>query len=127
MRHNVQVELTLSGLRQFNRLNRELGLNAIKEFVLRYELSAYIASYKESGASLDTICQEVRFEDGIYLLMQRRQGIWYITDIWNEEAPQAFAPVFFWKRIKRGWKELLVQILISWQELTRPLEGGAVT
>ncbi len=119
MRCNVQIEFTRSGWRQFAKLNRSLGARFIKGFILRRELAAYIAAHDESGAHLDTICQEVRYEDGVYLLMMKCQGVWYITDIWNTDEPDSFKPVFFWKRVKRDCWELLVRVVIGWQNLTR--------
>lgn len=123
--YNVRINFTRSGWRQFGKMNRTLSTRFIRGFILRRELAEYIAAHEESGVRLDTVCQEIRYEDGVYLLMMKCQGIWYITDIWNTEAPNSFVPVFFWKRIKRGWKERLVRILIAWRILTSAWEGGA--
>lgn len=125
--NSVRIDFTKSGWRQFAKLNRNLGARFIKGFILRRELTAYIAAHEKSGVHLDTACQEIRYEGGVYLLMMKCQGVWYITDIWNTETPDSFVPVFFWKRIKRGWKELLVRVLITWCNLTRTCEGGALS
>ena len=121
----VQIDFTKSGWRQFAKLNRNLGARFIKGFILRRELTAYIAAHEESGVHLDTACQEIRYEGGVYLLMMKCQGIWYITDIWNTDAPDSFAPVFIWKLVKRGWRELLVRVFIAWRNLTGTWEGRA--
>lgn len=125
--YNVRINFTRSGWRQFGRMNHGLGTRFIKGYILRRELAEYIAAHEESAVHLDTVCQEIRYEGGVYLLMMKCQGVWYITDIWNTEAPNSFAPVFFWKRIKRGWKELLVRVVIAWRNLTSAWEGGALS
>ena len=76
----AQVKFTRSGWRQLARLNRSLGARLIRAFVLRHELSVYLAEHEASGVHLDTECQEVRYVDGVYLLLRRSQGIWYIMD-----------------------------------------------
>ena len=114
MRQFPNVEFTRSGWRQFGKMNRCLGNRFIKGFILRRELALYIAAHDASGVHLDTICQEIRYEDGVYLLMMKCQGVWYITDIWSTETPNDFKPVFFWKKLKQGWKEFLVSVLIGW-------------
>ena len=125
--YNVEINFTKSGWRQFGKMNRVLGARFIKGYTLRRELAEYIAAHEESGVHLDTVCQEIRYDGGVYLLMMKCQGIWYITDIWTTEMPNSFVPVFFWKRVKRGWKELLVRVLISWRNLTSAWEGGALS
>lgn len=125
--NSVQIDFTRSGWRQFAKMNRLLGIRFIKGFILRRELAAYIAAHYESGNSLDPVCQEVRYEGGVYLLLQQCGSIWYITDIWNTEEPVGFSPVLFWKRVKRGCREILRQIVIGWCDLTRALEGEVVS
>lgn len=114
MKQFPNVEFTRSGWRQFCKMNRCLGSRFIKGFILRRELALYIAAHDVSGVHLDTICQEIRYEDGVYLLIMKCQGVWYITDIWSAETPNDFKPVFFWKKLKQGWKEFLVSVLIGW-------------
>lgn len=114
MKQFPNVDFTKSGWRQFCKMNRCLGSRFIKGFILRRELAAYIAAHDASSVHLDTICQEIRYEDGVYLLMMKCQGVWYITDIWSAETPNDFKPVFFWKKLKQGWKEFLVSVLIGW-------------
>ena len=120
MKRYPTVEFSKTGWHQFGKLNRGLGSRFIKGFILRRELAEYIAAHDERGVHLDTICQEIRYEDGVYLLMMKCQGIWYITDIWSTETPNDFKPVFFWKKLKRGWKEFLVSVLIGWCNHVRP-------
>ena len=118
-RHYVQVEFTRSGWKQFARLNRCLGAKFIKAFVLRYELAAYLTEHEAAGVKLDTECQEVRYVDGVYLLLRKSQGVWYITDVFTAEEAVGYEPIYFWQRIKRGASYLLAHLLIGWRQLIR--------
>lgn len=120
MKQLPKVDFTKSGWRQFGKMNRCLGSRFIKGFLLRRELAEYIAAHDASAVHLDTVCQEVRYEDGVYLLMMKCQGVWYITDIWSTEVPNDFRPVFFWMKLKQGWKEFLVRVIIGWRNCVKP-------
>ena len=115
----AQVEFTRSGWRQLARLNRSLGARLIRAFVLCHELSAYLAEHEASGVHLDTECQEVRYVDGVYLLLRRSQGIWYITDVFAAEEGDDYEPMYFWQRVRRGAGCVLIRLLIGWRQLTR--------
>ena len=121
----VQVEFTRTGWRQFARLNRNLGVRFIRAFVLRYELAAYLAEHEAAGVQLDTECQEVRYVDGVYLLLRKSQGIWYITDVFTADEAVGYEPIYFWQRIKRGASYILARLLIGWRQLTRKAVAGA--
>ena len=115
----AQVKFTRSGWRQLARLNRSRGARLIRAFVLRHELSAYLAEHEASGVHLDTECQEVRYVDGVYLLLRRSQGIWYITDVFAAEEGDGYEPMYFWQRVRRGAGCVLIRLLIGWRQLTR--------
>ena len=115
----AQVKFTRSGWRQLARLNRSLGARLIRAFVLCHELSAYLAEHEASGVHLDTECQEVRYVDGVYLLLRRSQGIWYITDVFAAEEGDGYEPMYFWQRVRRGAGCVLIRLLIGWRQLTR--------
>ena len=72
----AQVDFTRSGWRQFAKLNRRLGARFIRGFVLRYELAAYLTAHEAAGIELDEGCQEVCYENGVYLLLRKMQGVW---------------------------------------------------
>lgn len=91
----ARVDFTHSGWRQFARLNRRLGARFIRGFILRHELGLYLAAHEAGGMELDESCQEVRYEDGVYLLLKKMQGVWYITDVFAAEEAVAYEPVFF--------------------------------
>ena len=118
IRKQAQVDFTRSGWRQFMRLNRTLGARFLRGFVLRYELAAYLTAHEAAGVELDEGCQEVRYENGVYLLLRKMQGVWYITDVFTTEETVAYEPVFFWKQIKRGANLILAYILSGWRHLT---------
>ena len=121
----VQVEFTRTGWRQFARLNRSLGVRFIRAFVLRYELAAYLAEHEAAGVQLDTECLEVRYVDGVFLLLRKSQGIWYITDVFTAEEAVGYEPIYFWQRVKRGASYILARLLIGWRQLTRKAVAGA--
>ena len=118
-RIKAQVEFTRSGWRQLARLNRSRGARLIRAFVLCHELSAYLAEHEASGVHLDTECREVRYVDGVYLLLRRSQGIWYITDVFAAEEGDGYEPMYFWQRVRRGAGCVLIRLLIGWRQLTR--------
>lgn len=115
----VQVDFSRTGWRQFTQLNRKLGARFIRAFILRYELATYLAEHEATGVKLDTECQEVRYVDGVYLLLRKSQGVWYITDVFTAEEAIGYEPVYFWQRVKRGASYVLARLLIGWRQLTR--------
>ena len=96
----VPVAFTRSGWKQFTRLNCALGARFIRAFVLQHELAVYLAEHEANGVQLDTECQEVRYEDGVYLLLRKMQGVWYIIDAFAAEEVIAYAPVYVWQRVR---------------------------
>lgn len=115
----ARVDFTRSGWRQYMKLNRSLDARFIRGFVLRYELGVYLAAHEDAGAPLDEGCLEVRYEDGVYLLLKKMQGVWYITDVFVAEEAVAYEPVFFWKQIRRGVNLVLAHVLTGWRSLTQ--------
>ena len=100
--HSVSIDFTKQGWRQFAAVNRRLAARYIRAFILKRELKQYIAAHEAAGVHLDTQCQEVCYDSGIYLLLRRTQGTWYITDIVLTDVAAGFVPVFPWERIRRG-------------------------
>ena len=120
----AQVDFTRSAWRQLFKLNRSLGARFIRGFVLRYELAAYLTAHEAAGVELDEGCQEVCYENGVYLLLRKMQGVWYITDIFATEETVAYEPAFFWKQIKRGASFILAHVLTGWRALTQRMVTG---
>lgn len=77
----VVVAFTGKGFRQFLRLNGRLGSAFLRGAAVRAELARYIAGHEASGVMLDSECQEVCYEAGIYLLLRKEHGIWYYGDL----------------------------------------------
>lgn len=98
--HIVSVDFTKQGWRQFAAVNRRLAARYIRAFILKRELKQYIAAHEAAGVHLDTQCQEVCYDSGVYLLLRRTQGTWYITDVVLTDSEAGFVPA--WERIRRG-------------------------
>ena len=126
MKRLPNVEFSKTGWKQFAAMNRCLGSRFIKGFILRRELSEYIGAHYESGNLLDPYCQELRYEDGVYLILQQIGSTWYVTDIWTTAETVAFKPVFFWKRVKFGWREFAVRVMIGWRSITASMMEGVL-
>lgn len=124
--NSVSIDFTKQGWQQFARLNRTLGIRYIRAFLLKRELAEYIAAHEAAGVKLDTECQELRYDGGVYVLLKKVQGTWLITDIFLAEEAAAFAPVYFWTKVKRGCNQLLVRLLTGWRRLTRAMVGRLV-
>ena len=116
--HIVSVDFTKQGWRQFAAVNRRLAARYIRAFILKRELKQYIAAHEAAGVHLDTQCQEVCYDSGIYLLLRKMQGVWYITDVFAAEETVGYEPVFFWQKIRRGTDFVLAHVLSGWRQLT---------
>ena len=119
--NSVSIDFTKQGWQQFARLNRTLGIRYIRAFLLKRELAEYIAAHEAAGVKLDTECQELRYDGGVYVLLKKVQGTWLITGIFLAEEAAAFAPVYFWTEVKRGCNLLLVRLLTGWRRLTQAM------
>ena len=117
----VSIDFTRQGWRQFTRLNASLGTRYIRAFILKRDVAEYIAAHEAAGVKLDTECQELRYDGGVHLLLRKVQGTWLITDVFCTEETVAFAPVYFWTRIRRGCSDTLAKLLIGWRCLTKAL------
>ena len=114
----VSIDFTKQGWRRFARLNASLGTRYIRAFILKRDVAEYIAAHEAAGVKLDTECQELRYDGGVHLLLRKVQGTWLITDMFRTEETVAFAPVYFWVRIRRGCNLPLVRLLTGWRSLT---------
>ena len=123
----VSIDFTKRGWRQFARLNRSLGKRYIRAFILKRDLAEYIAAHEAAGVKLDTECQELRYDNDICLLLRKEQGQWLITDIFRTQEAAAFAPVYFWTRVRRGCDLLLARVFIGWRCLTKAVAERRVS
>ena len=111
----MSVTFSRNGWKQLERLNRYLETRYLKAFILQRELEAFLQAHEGSTRRLDTICQELHYENGVYLLLRRTAGEWIITDIWYDGQPATFEPIFIWRCIRRGCKQLLERALACWR------------
>ena len=117
----IRIDFTKGGWRQFARVNRTLGSRFIKAFVLRHEVASYIAAHEDVGIQFDTICQEIRYDDGVYLLLKRVHDEWLITDVSVDESEtgsskekHTFFPILIWRRVRNGLRTAIIQTLCGW-------------
>jgi|GEM_PF-1149443 len=130
----IRIDFTKGGWRQFARVNRALGARFIKAIVLRHEVASYIAAHEDVGIQFDTLCQELRYDDGVYLLLKRVQGEWLITDVCVDESEtgsskekHTFFPILIWRRVRNGVRAVLTQMLCGWGcTITRTYRKGEV-
>ena len=130
----IRIDFTRGGWRQFARVNHTLGARFIKAFVLRHEVASYIAAHEDVGIQFDTLCQELRYDDGVYLLLKRVQGEWLITDVCVDESEtgsskekHTFFPILIWRRVRNGVRAVLTQMLCGWGcTITRTYRKGEV-
>jgi hypothetical protein len=126
---SIRIDFTKGGWRQFARVNRTLGARFIKAFVLRHEVASYIAAHEDVGVQFDTLCQEIRYDDGVYLLRKRVHGEWLITDVSVDESEtvsseekHTFFPILIWRRVRNGLRTALTQTLCGWGCTLRTLQ-----
>ncbi len=111
----VIIDFTRAAWRSFEKVNRILGAHYIRPFVLRNELAAYIAAHEAQGHHFDTEGEELRYDGGVYVVIRKMQGVWYIIDAYMTEPPAEFEPIYFWQRIRRGINYVLAKLIIGWR------------
>lgn len=116
-RIKAHVDFSRTGMRQFTKINHVLGAGSVKGFILCRELEFYISAHEQAGVHLDTVCQEIRYDDNVSLIIMKSGGVWFITDIWVTGETLRFSPIYFWKRIKLGWREFAARSLIGWRRV----------
>lgn len=109
------IDFTHAGWRSFEKVNKLLGVHYIRPFVLRNKLTAYIAAHEARGVFFDTEGTDIRYDSGVYVVMCKMQGVWYIIDAYRTETPAAFEPIYFWQRIRRGINYVLAKLVIGWR------------
>ena len=115
----VGVEFTRDGWQQLLRLNPSIISAFIRSINIRADLALYITAHEQKGVFMDTECQEIRYQSGLFLIIRKEHGVWYITDVFTAGEDVGFEPVYFWKLIKRGFKLVAARVLICWRRLTK--------
>ena len=116
--NTVSIDFTHSGWRKLNKINQQLGALFIRPFVLKNELAEYIAAHEASGVRFDTEGEDIRYDNGVHLIIRKMQGVWHIVDVYLTEIPTSYKPVFFWQRIKCGIDYVLAKFVIGWRAIT---------
>ncbi len=117
----VRIEFMKDGWRQLAKINRSFGGSFIRAFILKNEIAVYIAAHTQSGRHFEDAL-ELRYDEHISVLLENRNGLWYITDVIATGESVGYAPLYFWTQIKRGCDIVCARILIGWRRL---FEGKA--
>ena len=123
----VRVEFTKEGWQQLLRLHPSPMSAFIQTVNIKADLGLYIASYKERGIHLDSECQEVCYQSGVFFIMRKEHGVWYVTDVYTTGEDTGSVPVYFWTRVKRGCNVLAARVLICWRRLTKRNQENETT
>ena len=116
---SVNIEFTRGGWQQLLRRNTSPVSAFVQAINIKADLALYITAHEEKGIFMDTECQEICYQSGLYLLIRKEHGVWYITDVFSTGEETGYAPVYFWTRVKRGFKLVAARMLICWRRLTK--------
>jgi len=92
-----------------------------RAFILRHEVSWYLSSQEQAGTVFDTQCQELHYDEQIWLLVQKVQGVWYIIDVWLYKSVVCSVYMFFRKHIKQYGYGTILRLLDSRQNYNTKL------
>ena len=115
----VSIEFTRDGWKQLLQHNTSPVSAFIQSINIKADLALYITAHEEKGIFMDTECQELCYQSGLFLIIRKVHGIWYITDVFTTGEDAGYVPVYFWMRVKRGCKLVAARVLICWRRLTR--------
>lgn len=116
---HVNIEFTRDGWKQLIRHNTSPVSAFIQSINIKADLALYITAHEDKGIFMDTNCQEICYQPGLFLIIRKEHGVWYITDVFTTGEEAGFVPVFFWTCIKRGCMLLAARVLICWKRLTK--------
>lgn len=120
----VDVEFTRDAWKQLLRLYRS-PISAFMQTVnIRADLALYIAAHEDKGIFMDTECQEICYQPGMFFIVRKEHGIWYITDVIMTREDVEYVPVYFWTRVRRGCSTLAARALICWRRLMKRKQGN---
>ena len=112
----VGIEFTKDAWRQLAKINRSFGGNFIRAFILKNEIAVYIAAHAQTGRRFDDVL-ELRYDEHLSVILENRNGVWYITDVILTGESTGYVPLYFWTRIKLGCDIVCARILIGWRRL----------
>ncbi len=123
----VGIEFTRTGWKQLLQNSISPATAFIQAINIKADLAFYIIAHEEMGVFMDTECQEICYQPGLYLIIRKEHGIWYITDVLTTDNRVGFAPVYFWTRFRRGFRAVTARVLICWRRLTKRIQGNEST
>ena len=115
----VSIEFTRDGWKQLLQHNPSPISAFIQSINIKADLALYITAHEDKGIFMDTECQEICYQSGLFLIIRKEQGTWYITDVLTTDDNVGFVPVYFWKPVKRGFQLVAARVLICWRRLTK--------
>ena len=118
---HIRVRFSKDGWRQLAKINRSFGGNFIRAFILKNEIAVYIAAHAQTGRRFGDVL-ELRYDEHLSVILENRNGVWYITDVILTGESTGYVPLYFWTRIKHGCDIVCARILIGWRKL---FEGKA--
>ncbi len=113
--HFYGIRFSRSGWKQFCHINQTLAYRFIRAYILKQELSVYLSAHEAAGIHMDTECQEIRYDDGFYLLLRKMQGVWYITDVILSDVTNTFLPVYTVRSALRGVMSVITLVFSGWR------------
>ena len=124
---HVSIEFTGNGWKQLLQNSTSPTSAFLQAINIKADLAFYIVAHEETGVFMDTECQEICYQPGLYLIIRKEHGIWYITDVLTTDDEAGFAPVYIWKRIRRGFRAVTARVLICWRRITKRMQGNEST
>ncbi len=101
-------------------IRRAIGENApVEKEKMLFELRQYLSYAEESGRELDQDGQALRYDDELMIIVKKRDGIWHVIKVWRVSGELVCLPVRAWKRICRGAREFVANVLVGWRYLHR--------
>ena len=108
----VSIGFTREGWRQLLQCSASPVSAFVQSINIKANLALYITAHEEQGIFLDIECQELCYQSGLFLIIRKEHGVWYITDVFTTGEDTGYEPVYFWTRVKRGCKLAASRVLI---------------
>ena len=115
----VNIDFTKESWQQLLQLHTTPISAFIQSINIKSDLALYITAHEDKGIFMDTECQEICYQSGLFLIIRKEHGVWYITDVFTTGDDVGFVPVYFWTRVKRGFQMVAARVLICWRRLTK--------
>ena len=82
---------------------------------LRDEIGYYLDAHKAAGIRFDSRHPEIIYSDGVTVVLRQTLGIWIITRIVLTLPVKEYRPVFVFKRVKEGAREVIRRVFRCWR------------